>query len=136
MEEPIIIDLKPFGGEGYVEMMEPTLRARRERDNMIADLVFTTDKDGNIIKKTSNNIDAVYVRVLSYDFCENSRWRKRAAEQRARHRQEGEWNSSLHARTEAFRCDGNQCRVGRSRVFLGFDQRHGLDGGKQRDLGG
>ena len=66
MEEPIIIDLKPFGGEGYVEMMEPTLRARRERDNMIADLVFTTDKDGNIIKKTSNNIDAVYVRVLSY----------------------------------------------------------------------
>ena len=66
MDEPIVIDLKEFGGEGYVEMMEPTLRAQRERDNMIADLVFTTDKNGNIIKRTSNNIDAVYIRVLSY----------------------------------------------------------------------
>ena len=61
-----MIDLKEFGGEGYIEMMEPTLRAQRERDNMIADLVFTTDKNGNIVKKTSNNIDAVYIRVLSY----------------------------------------------------------------------
>ena len=66
MDEPILIDLKEFGGEGYIEMMEPTLRAQRERDNMIADLVFTTDKNGNIVKKTSNNIDAVYIRVLSY----------------------------------------------------------------------
>lgn len=66
MDEPILIDLKQFGGEGFVEMMEPTLRAQRERDNMIADLVFGVDKDGNVIKKTTNNIDAVYIRVLSY----------------------------------------------------------------------
>lgn len=66
MDEPIVIDLKQFGGDGFVEMMEPTLRARRERDNTIADLVFTTDKDGNIVKRTNNNIDAVYIRVLSY----------------------------------------------------------------------
>ena len=66
IDEPIMIDLKRFGGEGYIEMMEPTLRAQRERDNMIADLVFTTDKNGNIVKKTNNNIDAVYLRTLSY----------------------------------------------------------------------
>ena len=66
MEEPIVIDLKQFGGEGYVEMMEPTLRARRDRDNMIADLVFATDKDGNLIKRTNNSIDALYIKVLSY----------------------------------------------------------------------
>lgn len=66
MDDPIVIDLKKYGGEGYIEMMEPTLRAQRERDNMIADMVFTTDSNGNIVKRTSNNIDAVYVRVLSY----------------------------------------------------------------------
>lgn len=66
MDEPIVIDLKEFGGEGFVEMMEPTLSAQRRRDNLIADLVFTTDKNGNIVKRASNNIDAIYVRVLSY----------------------------------------------------------------------
>ena len=66
IDEPIMIDLKEFGGEGYVEMMEPPLSAQRRRDNMIADLVFTTDANGNIVKRTSNNIDAVYIRILSY----------------------------------------------------------------------
>ena len=66
MEEPILIDLKKYGGEGFIEMMEPTLRAQRERDNQIADLIFTTDKDGNLIKKVNNNIDVMYLRTLSY----------------------------------------------------------------------
>lgn len=66
MNEPVIIDLKKYGGEGYIEMMEPTLSAQRERDNIIADLVFATDKDGNLVKKTNNSIDAMYIRVLSY----------------------------------------------------------------------
>ena len=66
MEEPIIIDLKQFGGEGFVEMMEPTLRAQRIRDNAIADLVFTVDKDGKVVKNFNNNIDAVFITTLSY----------------------------------------------------------------------
>ena len=66
MDEPIIIDLKKYGGEGFIEMMEPSLSAQRERDNLIADLVFTTDKDGNLVKKTSTSIDAMYLRTLSY----------------------------------------------------------------------
>ena len=66
MEEPILIDLKKYGGEGFIEMMEPTLRAQRERDNMLADLMFTTDEKGNLIKRTNNSIDAVYLRILSY----------------------------------------------------------------------
>ena len=66
MDEPIIIDLKQFGGEGYIEMMEPTLSAQRRRDNAIADLVFTTDKDGNIIKRANNSVDVMYLRTLSY----------------------------------------------------------------------
>ena len=66
MDDPIMIDLKEFGGEGYVEMMEPTLRAQFERDNKIADLVFTTDKDGNIVKRTNSSIDALLIRVLAY----------------------------------------------------------------------
>ena len=66
IDEPIVIDLKRFGGEGYIEMMEPTLRAQRERDNKIANLVFSVDKNGNIVKNTNNNIDAVFIRVLSY----------------------------------------------------------------------
>jgi len=66
MDEPILIDLKKYGGEGFIEMMEPTLRAQRERDNKIANLMFSIDEKGNVVKNTSNNIDAVFIRVLSY----------------------------------------------------------------------
>jgi len=66
MDEPILIDLKKYGGEGFIEMMEPTLRTQRERDNKIANLMFSIDEKGNVVKNTSNNIDAVFIRVLSY----------------------------------------------------------------------
>lgn len=66
IDEPILIDLKKFGGEGFVEMMEPALSALRKKNKYLADELFELDENGNLIKKPSGNIDAVYMDTLFY----------------------------------------------------------------------
>lgn len=66
MDDPIVIDLKQFGGEGYVEVMERPLSRIRATENLVASKLLKTDKSGNVVKDLTANIDAVYIQALSY----------------------------------------------------------------------
>lgn len=65
-DECILIDLRKYGGEGYLEMMYPPYSRTRENDNLISTLITKVDKNGNVTKDMSRQNDAILLKVLNY----------------------------------------------------------------------
>lgn len=65
-DESVLIDLRKYGGEGYLEMMYPPYSRTREIDNIVTAMVTKVDKNGKVTKDMSKQNDAVLLKVLSY----------------------------------------------------------------------
>ena len=65
-EESILIDLREYGGEGFVEMMYPPYSRIRQTDNIVTGLMLKVDKDGNVSRDMSGKADAILIKTLSY----------------------------------------------------------------------
>ena len=64
--ESVLIDLKKYGGEGFLEMMFPPLSRSAEMDNIIAGMLVKMDENGNVVRNPSGNAEAILLKVLCY----------------------------------------------------------------------
>ena len=64
--ESILIDLKKYGGEGFLEMMYPPYSRVAEMDNVIAGIVIKVDDKGNVVRDMTGKADAILLKTLCY----------------------------------------------------------------------
>ena len=65
-DESILIDLKKYGGEGFVEMMFPPLSRSAEMDNIIANMLIKIDDNGKVIRNNTGGAEAILLKMLCY----------------------------------------------------------------------
>ena len=64
--ESILIDLRKYGADGYVEMMYPPYSRIREQDNIIAGIIMKVDENGEIVKNLAGKADTILLKILGY----------------------------------------------------------------------
>lgn len=66
MQNPEIINLAEFGGEGYVEIMYPAFSKKRKASNLASSMLIKIDRNGTPVKDTSKQLDAALVVQLAF----------------------------------------------------------------------